>query len=198
MRIGSNRRRRWSCHGRFPFVPRAEHSLDLTKYVSHDSKLLEPNMGCVWMTPSVQSRALARGFVRPLWVGLTPGSVAIAPHDRLRRIFRVIGIRDGQLAEQEPRSCRADFSDISARFAEAVHYRSHSSGGLHTERPFRSCVPPCIFGGGRDRVALGPHYAKHFHRITTQRLDRIRHCRIIVWCSVSSKPGYSLGSFRNI
>jgi len=30
-----------------------------------------------------------------------PGLVAVTPHNRLRRIFREVGVRDGQLAEQE-------------------------------------------------------------------------------------------------
>jgi len=63
-------------------------------------------------------------------------------HDRLRRIILISGVRGGHLAMQEPRSCRANFSDVPARFAEALHHRSRFSGALHIEQPLRAWFLP--------------------------------------------------------
>jgi len=47
------------------------------------------------------SEALAGPVALFVLFFLAPGLVAVTPHNRLRRIFREVGVRDGQLAEQE-------------------------------------------------------------------------------------------------
>jgi hypothetical protein len=73
------------------------------------------------MTLPCQSSVGARWVIRLVLLGLVPPVVAVTPQNRLQRILRVSGVRDRQLAEQEPGPRRADFSHVLARLAQARH-----------------------------------------------------------------------------
>src|SRR5205823_663503 len=54
-----------------------------------------------WMTLCSESSVLTGWVALFVLFCLDPGLVAVTPHNRLRRILRVSGVRDGQLTEQE-------------------------------------------------------------------------------------------------
>src|SRR5437016_3447918 len=85
-------------------------------------------------------------ITRFVLVGISPGAVAVAAHDRLGRVLRVSGVRERQLAQQESGPCRANFPDVLACFAQTPHHRlgltTRFLSCRHHPLAFRRVLPP--------------------------------------------------------